>query len=194
MANQELTLEKEKEEKKKTPEELIKELEDKLEEKERKIKELEDKLIRVVAEMEHLKRRFKKEKEEYQKYCHEEIVKAIIPAIDNLERAISHASSKENFEAIKEGVEITLKLLLKSLEEFGVKQIPAKGKKFDPFYHEAMSTVETDEYEPGTVVEEFRKGYMLGDRLLRPSLVSVAKKPEEKEKQEEVGRDGKEEQ
>ncbi len=157
-------------------------LEDLLKEKDEKIKELEDKLIRVVAEMEHLKRRFKKEKEEYKKYCHEELVKAIIPAIDNLERALEHADSKDNFEALREGIDITLKMLLKSLGDFGVKPIHSKGKRFDPFYHEAMSQIETDECEPGTVVEEYRKGYMLGDRLIRPSLVCVAK-PKEKEKE-----------
>ncbi len=181
MAEEELVVEEKEEEK--DPETLLKE-------KDEKIKELEDKLIRVVAEMEHLKRQFKKEKENFQNYCHEEIVKAIIPAIDNLERAVTHANDESNFKALKEGIEITLKMLLKSLEKFGVKAISCKGQKFDPYYHEAMAQVETDEYEPGTVVEEYQKGYMIKDRLLRPALVCVAKP---KEKKEEVDKDGKEE-
>ncbi len=181
--SEEVTVEEAREEKEeKKPEELLKE-------KDEKIKELEDKLIRMVAEMEHLKRQFKKEKEEFQRYCHEEIVKAIIPAIDNLERAITHADDESNFKALKEGIEITLKMLLKSLEKFGVKPIESKGQRFDPYYHEAMAQVETDEHEPGTVVEEYQKGYMIRDRLLRPALVCVAKS---KEKKEEV-KDGKKE-
>ena len=99
--------------------------------------------------------------------------------IDNLERAIEHATNTEGSKTIVEGVELTLSGFLKALEKFGVARVEALQTTFDPNLHEAVLAEETNDAEPGTVVKEFQKGYVMDGRLLRPSMVSVAKKPEE---------------
>ena len=181
-----------KEKKKKTEKEKLKEeiakineekehLENKLKDKEKEIEELKDKYLRTYAEMENMKKRLEKEKKEAIEYANETLLKEILPFIDNIERAIEHANENAKIEDFIKGIELTLENLLKTLEKFGVKQITAKDKPFDPNYHEAMGVVETDEVEPNTVVEEMQKGYILKNRLLRPSLVTVSKAPEKNE-------------
>ncbi len=176
--------EKEKKEKKeknkeeiKKYEEKIQELENLLKEKEKEIEELKDKYLRAYAEMENMKKRLEKEKKEAIEYANETLLKEILPFIDNIERAIEHANENSKIEDFIKGIELTLDNLLKTLEKFGVKQIEAKDKPFDPNYHEAMGVVETEDVEPNTVVEEMQKGYIMKNRLLRPSLVTVSKAP-----------------
>ena len=156
----------------------IEELKKALEEKEKEIKDLKDKYLRAYAEMENMKKRLEKEKRDAIEYANESLLKEILPFIDNIERAIEHANENSKIEDFIKGIELTLDQLLKSLEKFGVKQISAKNQPFDPNYHEAMSVVETEEVEPNIVVEEMQKGYVLKNRLLRPSLVTVSKTPE----------------
>ncbi len=158
-----------------------KELENKLKEKEKEIEELKDKYLRAYAEMENMKKRLEKEKKDAIEYANESLLKEILPFIDNIERAIEHANENAKIEDFIKGIEMTLENLLKSLEKFGVKQITAKNQPFDPNYHEAMGVVETEEVEPNIVVEEMQKGYILKNRLLRPSLVTVSKAPEKNE-------------
>ncbi|MEK6613872.1 MAG: nucleotide exchange factor GrpE, partial [Candidatus Binatota bacterium] len=109
----------------------------------------------------------------------------LLPVLDNLERAVDHAKGGGNGKPLLEGVEMVLKGFLDVLNKHGVTQISAKGELFDPERHEAIAQVESEEHKPNTVMEEHHKGYYLLDRLLRPSLVSVAKPPEAKEKKEE---------
>ncbi len=149
-----------------------------IEEKEKEIEELKEKYLRVYAEMENMKKRLEKEKAEAIEYANESLLKEILPFIDNIERAIEHASENAKIEDFIKGIELTLDNLLKSLGKFGLKQITAKNQPFDPNYHEAMSVVETEDIEPNVVVEEMQKGYILKNRLLRPSLVTVSKSPE----------------
>jgi molecular chaperone GrpE len=147
------------------------------------LKELNDKYLRLYAEFETYKRRVNKDKEELLKYGNEGLLKELLPILDSLDLALKHASDDVS-EGIVQGVEITLKELNKTLEKFGMKPIEADGKPFDPSVHHAMTQVVRDDVEDNTVVEEFRKGYMLNEKVLRPSLVAVSKRPEEKQEEE----------
>jgi len=156
----------------------IDELKKKLEEKEKEIKENHDRLLRLAADFENYKKRTAKEKEEWTKFANEDLIRAILPFIDNLERAVNHAQKVSDVGVLIEGVRLTLQQLLQALNKFGLSTFESVGKPFDPTVHEAMLVVETDQYEPNQVVEEFQKGYLLKDRLLRPATVSVSKAPE----------------
>ena len=151
-------------------------LEASLAEKEAEAKANWDKFLRERADLENLRKRFQKEKEELFKYGNENLIQEILPAVDNLVRALEHAGD-DNASAILEGVKMTLSMLLSALKKFGATPIEAKGALFDSAFHQAMAQVETAEQEPNTVVQELQKGYMLNDRLLRPAMVTVAKKP-----------------
>jgi molecular chaperone GrpE len=102
--------------------------------------------------------------------------------LDNLERAIAHAKGGDGGKPLVDGVEMVLKGFIDVLTKHGVVQVSAVGQPFDPEKHEAMAQVQSEHYQPNTVVEEHHKGYLLHDRLLRPALVSIAKTPESKEK------------
>jgi molecular chaperone GrpE len=106
------------------------------------------------------------------------LIKGVLPFIDNLERAVNHAQKVNDIGVLIEGVRLTLQQLLQSLNKFGLSSFESVGKPFDPAMHEAMLVVQTDQYEPNQVIEEFQKGYLLNDRLLRPATVSVSKPPE----------------
>jgi molecular chaperone GrpE len=156
----------------------IDELKKKLEEKEKEIKENHDRLLRLAADFENYKKRTAKEKEEWTKFANEDLIRAILPFIDNLERAVNHAQKVSDVGVLIEGVRLTLQQLLQALNKFGLSTFESVGKPFDPTVHEAMLVVETDQHEPNQVVEEFQKGYLLNNRLLRPATVSVSKAPE----------------
>ncbi len=153
-----------------------------IEQQKKELSELNDKYLWLYSEFENYKKLRKKEKEEFIKYSHEEILKELLPVIDHLELALHHSentgnSTETSVSSLIEGVELTLKELKNTLEKFGLVAIEALGKPFDPFVHHAMAQVETDESDENTVVNEFRKGYMLKDRVLRPAYVGVSKKP-----------------
>ena len=173
-----LHLEKEKKEKE------IKELKKKLEEKEKEVKENYDRLLRVAADFDNYKKRITKEKEEWTKFANEDLIKAVLPFIDNLERATNHSKKLEDVQTLVEGVKLTLQQLLQTLNKFGLSSIESLGKPFDPAFHEALYAIETDQQQPNQVMEEFQKGYLLNDRLLRPATVSVSKLPKEEEGKE----------
>ena len=165
--------------KKKKEEKETEELKKKLEEKEKEAKEYYDRLLRAVADLENFKKRAAKDKEEWTKFATEDLIKAILPVIDNLERAVNHAEKVADTGVMIEGVRLTLKQILQTLNRFGLAPFESVGKPFDPAIHEAMLVVESNQHEPNSVVEEFQKGYLLNDRLLRPATVSVSKLPEE---------------
>ncbi len=164
------------EEEKKGAEREIEELKKKVEEKEKEAKDHYDRLLRMAADFENYKKRAAKEKEEWTKFANEDLMKALLPFIDNLEKAVAHAEKEGNTtKSLIEGLKLTRQQLLQSLSKFGLSPVESSGKPFDPSVHEAMMVVETDQHEPDRVVEEFRKGYLLNDRLLRPATVSVSK-------------------
>jgi molecular chaperone GrpE len=168
-----------------TPEEIrveedneVEILKRKLAEKEKEANENYERLLRTAAELENLKKRVAKEREEWTKFANEDLIKAILPFIDNLERAVNHAEKVVDSGVLIEGVRLTIQQLLQSLSKFGLSSFESVGKPFDPAFHEAMLVVESDQYEPNHVVEEFQKGYLLNDRLIRPAIVSVSKPPQ----------------
>ena len=139
-------------------------------------------MLRQAAELENYKKRSGRERDEAIRYANESLLKDLLPVVDNLERAIAHASGGGNGKPLVEGVEMVLRGLADVLAKHGAMPILAQGQPFDPTKHEAMTQVETDDHEPNSVVEELHKGYMLRDRLLRPALVSVAKAVKTREK------------
>jgi molecular chaperone GrpE len=156
----------------------IEELKKRVEEKEKEVREHHDRLLRVAADFDNYKKRAAKEKEEWAKFANEDLIKSILPFVDNLERAVNHSEKTQDIQVLIEGIKLTVQQLLQTLNKFGVSSIESVGRPFDPSMHEAMMVVETNQHEPNRVVEEFQKGYLLNDRLLRAATVSVSKLPE----------------
>ncbi|MEE8075647.1 MAG: nucleotide exchange factor GrpE [Candidatus Binatia bacterium] len=175
------------EEREKPPLSEVDNLRQQLEAKELEAKQNHERFLRQLAEMENFKKRTAREKEETIKYGNEGLVRDLLPILDNLERAVEHAQGGGNGKPLLEGIEMILKSLLEVLQKHGVTQISAKGEPFDPQKHEAFAQVESEDLKANTVVEELHKGYLQFDRLLRPSLVSVAKSPETKKKESDPG-------
>lgn len=152
-------------------------LKKRLEEKEKEAKENLDRLLRVAADFENYKKRAARDKEDWMKFANEDLIKSILPFIDNLERAVDHAEKVADTGVLIEGINLTLQQIHRTLNRFGLASFESVGKPFDPSRHEAMLVVETDQHEPDQVVEEFQRGYLLNERLLRPATVSVSKSP-----------------
>jgi molecular chaperone GrpE len=165
-------------------EEELKKTQTALEGQEQKAREAQERYVRLYAEFENFRKRSAKDLEEARHAGNVKVVKEILPVLDDLERALKHATEAEDKQAIVEGVELVLRQFLNALEKIGVKPLEARGQPFDPNFHEAMAHHESDEHEPDTVVEEYRRGYLYGDKLLRPALVTVAKPSEDKDKKE----------
>ena len=161
-------------------------LEDPQEKLEKTISELNDKILRLLAENQNLRKNHEKEKEDILKYGSFNFASGILSLTDNLDRAFSIFKNNEKFEDkefvdIKNGIELIEKELLITLEKNNITYVDCLNKKFDPNFHQALSEIESEK-EHGTVVEEIQKGYLLHDRLLRPSLVNIAKSGKKDEK------------
>jgi molecular chaperone GrpE len=146
-----------------------------LEEAKNKLLESEDKVLRLAADYENTKKRLEREREMSLKYAEENILRELLPGIDNIERAMEQGRESDNIEGLLEGVELTRDGLMATLEKYGVKAIESIGQPFDPNIHEAIAMEETEEIAPNLVVREFQKGYVYKDRLLRPAKVIVSK-------------------
>ena len=153
-----------------------------------KIKELEDKLARTYAEMENQRRRFEKEKEDAFEYGGTSFAREALNLIDNLERSkqvLENDEKLKNTEALNktlEHLDIINKDLISIFTKNNIKPIDCLNKKLDPNFHQAMMEIEDDQKEPGTIIQEIQKGFMIKDRLLRPSLVGVSKKTQTEDK------------
>ena len=161
-------------------------LEDPQEKLEKTISELNDKILRLLAENQNLRKNHEKEKEDILKYGSFNFASGILSLTDNLDRAFSIFKNNQKFKDkefvdIKNGIELIEKELLITLEKNNITYVDCLNKKFDPNFHQALSEVESEK-EHGTVVEEIQKGYLLHDRLLRPSLVNIAKSGKKDEK------------
>ncbi|MEJ2448574.1 MAG: nucleotide exchange factor GrpE [Anaerolineales bacterium] len=134
--------------------------------------------LRSQAEMENMRKRWQREKEDWVKFSNESLIKDILHALDSLEKAISHCavSNEDCLDALQQGVALTLKGLKDALTRAGLEAIEATGEAFDPNYHQAVSEMVDEQAEPGTVLTELQKGYLLNQRLLRPAMVVVNKK------------------
>jgi len=162
---------------------------------EEKILELQDKMVRTFAEMENQRRRFEKEREDAFNYGGFAFAKETLNLIDNLERSKQILQNDEvlkDTEALKKTLEhfdIINKDMVSILSKNGITSVDSIGKKLDPNFHQAMMEIEDDQKEPGTIVQEIQKGFMMKDRLLRPSLVGVSKKTENKEQKNEENKE-----
>lgn len=138
---------------------------------------LKDQLLRTAADFDNYRKRSRKDVEDAQKKGSQELLLALLPVFDNLERAVQHAEQSTDAKAIAEGVKMVLKQFQDSIGRLGIKRVAGVGLPFDPLVHEAIQQVETSEHAPGTVVAEVQPGYMLGDRLIRAAMVVVARPP-----------------
>jgi molecular chaperone GrpE len=135
----------------------------------------QDKYIRLAAEFENYKRRAQRDQSDAIRYANESLLKSLLSTLDNLERAIQCGKDAGASGSLLEGVELTHKQFLETVEKLGVRQVSSTGSLFDPNMHQAVAQVESETAEPNMVVEEFQKGYFLHDRILRPAMVTVAK-------------------
>jgi molecular chaperone GrpE len=131
--------------------------------------------LRAQAEVENIKRRSKKDKEDLIKYANENLIKDLLSVLDNLELALDHADNENSHPALKEGVELTLKGLKNTLEKSGLAEVKAIGEIFDPNVHQAVSQEEDDKAGEGVIIRELQRGYTLNQRLIRPAMVVVSK-------------------
>lgn len=148
----------------------------------KQVDQMEDKFLRASAEIANITSRNRNERELLQKYRSQDLAKKVLPALDNLERAMAIEAKDEHSQNLKKGVEMVLESLRHALKEEGIEEIPAKGEAFDPTLHQAVQTMPAQEgQEADTIIEELQKGYKLYDRVLRPSMVIVAQNKEIKE-------------
>jgi molecular chaperone GrpE len=139
---------------------------------------LYDRLLRKQAEFENFKKRADRERTDYIQFASADLIRELLNALDSFELAIKNAGSDASNQNMLQGFSLIYKQFQDTLTRFGLKPIDAKGQQFDPNVHQAVSTTATDEVEENTVVDEFRKGYMLNGRLLRPAMVNVSVRPQ----------------
>jgi molecular chaperone GrpE len=140
---------------------------------------LYDKLLRGQAEFENYRKRTERERAELYQHGREDVLLQFLPVVDNFERALSSLETSEgDAEALRHGVELIHKQFKDALSKLGLEPVEAVGQTFDPHVHEAVTTEATDKHKENTVIQEFQRGYKIGDRLLRPAKVKVASSPE----------------
>jgi len=169
----------------------LKEMEEKLESMGQEVKENYDRFLRVSAEFENYKKRAAREMNDFRKFANESFVKAMLPVVDNLDRAIESSNNDKHADtSMLEGVDMILKEILKIFEQYNVKPFESLGKTFDPSLHQAVMQEETEVYPENSVVNELQKGYMMHDRLLRPAMVVVSKTKTKSENQKNIDAHG----
>ena len=136
-----------------------------------------DAMLRMQAEMENLRKRLARDAERTRKFALERIMKDLLQVRDSMERGLEMADESATVESLREGQELTLKMLAKVLQEHDLEAIEPLGQPFDPEWHEAMTVLPSDEVEENTVLEVLQKGYRLHDRLIRPAMVVVSRRP-----------------
>jgi molecular chaperone GrpE len=134
-----------------------------------------DRLLRKTAEFDNYRRRIERERQQVTEAAAADVLEELLPLVDDMERALATEAHGASAEAYRRGVELIHRQLLEILRKRGVRPIEALGADFDPHYHQAVSHEPAEGHRDGEVIEEFRRGYLLGDRLLRPSMVKVAK-------------------
>lgn len=141
------------------------------------VKRTRDQLLRTAADFDNFRKRARRDVDDAQRRGSEEMLKAMLPVFDNLERAVTHADQTTEAKAIADGVRMVLKQLGDTLGRMGIKRVAGVGTPFDPLVHEAIQQIETDEHPAGTVVAEIAPGYSLNEKLIRAAMVVVAKPP-----------------
>lgn len=156
----------------------VRELRERCEAAEQRAEEEHDNFLRTLADFNNYRRRLREELDQARQFAIEDIVIRLLPILDNFERAIKAAEEIRDFDALHGGVILILRQLRDVLEKEGVKPIEAEeGQQFDPTKHEAAMREDTEDYPDNTVIEELQKGYVLGDKVIRPSMVKVARHP-----------------
>lgn len=148
---------------------------ERISELENELSEMKNRYLRAQADLENFRRRTRKEKEEQAKYAGMALIKELLPALDNLERALDASRDGDSSDGLAKGVEMVNQQIFDILSQAGLKVIPAVGEPFNPEFHEAVMQVESDEFDSGIVVEELQKGYQMKDRVIRASMVKVSK-------------------
>ncbi|MGB9905902.1 MAG: nucleotide exchange factor GrpE [Candidatus Saccharicenans sp.] len=163
-----------------SPEELIHKLQAELENKNREleqlkqaVEELKEKFLRAAAELDNVRKRTERDKEEFFQYALSDLLRDILPIIDNFERALKSAEAETNGQTFREGVELIYRMLLNLIRKYGVRPIELQDNKFDPSLHHALASEESAEVSEPQVMEELQKGYLIHNRLLRPTMVKV---------------------
>ncbi|PKR85123.1 nucleotide exchange factor GrpE [Heyndrickxia camelliae] len=148
-------------------------LENKIQELEAKLNESENRYLRLRADFDNYRRRVQLDRESSEKYRAQSIITNLLPAIDNFERAMQITPENEQATQLMQGMEMVYRSILEALKQEGAVPIESVGKEFDPQYHQAIMQVEDENYGSNIIVEEFQKGYVLNDRVIRPSMVKV---------------------
>jgi molecular chaperone GrpE len=154
-------------------------LETEVEDLKRQVEDKQDRLLRALAEMDNMRRRSLREREDYIRFANETLLRDLVPVLDNLDRALAAARGSGGAPGVVEGVELIQRELLRVLEHHGLSRYSALGQAFDPTRHEATARVISATQAPGTVVSEVAPGYLLNGRVLRPAQVAVAGAPDE---------------
>jgi molecular chaperone GrpE len=139
--------------------------------------ELFDRHLRLQAEFDNYRKRVEKEKSDFRAYAYEKLIADLLPVLDHLELALKHSREMDADPTLLEGVELVIRQFNEVMAKYGVEAVEALGNTFDPNYHEALSQIESEKHEDNQVVEEFQKGYLLSGRMIRPSKVTVSRKP-----------------
>lgn len=151
--------------------------------KNEEVKALQDKYLRLAAEFENFKRLSQRDQREYIRFANESLLKELLPIVDNLERAIKSAKENPGSDGLIQGVELVLKQCLETLAKFGVRPVKSVGEAFDPSHHQAVAHMQSGDASGKIVVEEYQKGYLLHDRILRAAMVAVAAVPKPADRQ-----------
>jgi molecular chaperone GrpE len=157
------------------------ELQKQLSEKTQEAEEHYSRLLRLAADMENLRKRQDKERADLLLYANENLIKELLPVVDNLERALEHGRQSEAPDAMLEGIDLVYQGFLKALAKFGVTPLNSVGQQFDPAFHNAVMQEETTEVPDCTITKELQKGYLMNQRLLRPAMVVVARNNQDTE-------------
>lgn len=139
------------------------------------IEAVNDKYLRLAAEFENYKRRVQRDQSDTIRFANEKLLRDMLPTLDNLERAIQSGRNQDNVDGILEGIDLTYKHFLETLQKIGVTQVSSVGEIFDPAKHQAVGQVDSSSVPENAIIEEYQKGYFLHDRILRPAMVTVAK-------------------
>ncbi len=144
---------------------------------EAEVARVRDQLLRTAADFDNFRKRTRRELEDAERRGREDFLKDLLPVFDNLERAAEHAKTASDVKALSDGIELVIKHFGDTLGKLGVERVPGVGERFDPAVHEAIQHLETSEFAPGVVAAEVQAGYRMGERLVRPAMVVVAKAP-----------------
>jgi len=134
-----------------------------------------DQLLRTAADYDNFRKRARRDEKDAERRSREELLRELLPVFDNLERATQHAEAASDVKSLADGITMVMRQFEDTLQKVGVERIKSVGQAFDPSVHEAIQQLETTEFEPGTVAAEYQAGYRIGDRVVRPALVVVAK-------------------